>query len=103
MHSPQPWLRRRRSAQTLGDAKGTAKLVEMFNSPKEDIRNAVINAVGGREMHTGEYFMLTGYGYVANKEVATALEKYLATEGKKENIVRAVTALGMTRSALVGK
>ncbi len=87
----------------LGDAKGTAKLVEIFNSPKEDIRNAVINAVGGREMHTGEYFMLTGYGYVANKEVATALEKYLATEGKKENIVRAVTALGMTRSALVGK
>ena len=87
----------------LGDAKGIAGLAELINNPKEEIRTAIINAIGGREMHPGEYWMLTGYGFVADKDVAAAIEKYLAVESKKENRVRAVNALGTTRSMLVGK
>ena len=87
----------------LGDAKAPGKLAELTGGPKEDIRNAVISAVGGREMHPGDYWMLTGTGFVADKGLATALEKFLDVESKKEYRVRAVQALATTRSMLVGK
>jgi HEAT repeat protein len=85
-------------AQRGGDATALAKLL---GNPKEDIRNAVVDAIGGRAMHPGEYWPNTGFGFVADAGVATALEQYVAAETNKEARVRAVNALGMTRSMLM--
>ena len=84
-----------------GDKKAIAAVAELINHNKEDIRNAAISAVGGREADEGEYWYFAGNGYVADKSIAEALEKYWAAEGKKENKSRAIRALATTQAMLV--
>jgi HEAT repeat protein len=83
-----------------GDAKAVTALAKLLGSPKEAIRAAVLGAIGGRDLSPGEYWALTGLGYVASPAIATALEQYLTVETAKDAKVRAVKALGMTRSML---
>lgn len=84
-----------------GDTKAIASLAELINHPKEDIRNAAVAAVGGREADEGEYWYFAGNGFVADKRIAEALEKYWTAESKKENKSRAIRALGTTQAMLV--
>jgi hypothetical protein len=84
-----------------GDAKAIAAVGELINHTKEDIRNAAISAVGGREADVGEYWYFAGKGYIADASIVAALEKYYGVEGKKENKSRAIRALATTQMMLV--
>lgn len=73
-----------------GDAKAAKELVAALDSSKTDIREAVINGIGGLDLHLGSNVVNRGLGVVPSAELAQAMLKYYDTESNKQKKEKAL-------------
>jgi HEAT repeat protein len=83
------------------DAKAVAAVAALLSSPKENIRNAVLDAVGGRDSATESNWMNRGFGLVVDKSMLPALQKDYEAESKKDIKSKIVQAMAGIRAALL--
>jgi HEAT repeat protein len=82
----------------MGDKKAVKQLVEFLDSPKEKIRKAVIDTIGGRWHVPHSNYMNRGTGVVADASLLPAVYNYYNNEPKKADKTKAVQAAAVIKA-----
>ncbi len=83
-----------------GKSKSTTQLIKLLDDPKEKIRDAARNGVGGRD-HNGNILSdYWGLGVVPDKRLLPALAKYYDNESNQQRKISALRAMAAIRAAL---